>query len=55
MTSCAIEAMTQPLEHELEMVASGTIVMSAQNTRTPIDHLCAELQTRFDEDGAELQ
>ena len=42
-TLCTIGAMTQRLEHELEMVVSGTIAMSAQNTRTTIDHLCCAL------------
>ena len=53
--SCAVGAMTQRMEHELEMVASGTVTMSAQNTHVAIDHLRIKLQEKFDKDRAELQ
>ena len=52
---CIIGAMTQRLEQEVEMVASGSIIMSAQNTRAVIDHLRAELQENFDKDRVEFQ
>ena len=42
-TSCAIGAMTHQLEHELEMVAPGTVMTNAQNTHAAIDHLRTEL------------
>ena len=55
MMSHTIGAMTQRLEHEMATVVAGTITMSAQNQRTAIDHLCTELQEKFDKDRAELQ
>ena len=53
--SCAIGAMTQRLEHELETVTSSTATTSAQNMRTAIDHLHAELQVKFEKDRVKIQ
>ena len=52
--SHAIGEMSQRLEHELETVASSTIMASAQNTRTEIEMLLVELQAKFNKDRTEL-
>ena len=51
---CSVGEIPQGLEHGLEVVVSGAITASTQNTQATIEEFCVELQAKFNQDRGKL-